>query len=328
MTFILAENEPALSLVLNTSLFFLLSLGNGYLNDSINISWIEYPVKRFIYTLFFSIIYTLLVAVFVVAVVAYVFYGQPPGQSLRNMDTSYYISVLGITLFFSLFFFGRGFLINWRQSELQAAKLREAHIAAQYESLQNQVNPHFLFNSLNVLSTLVYRDPDLAAKFIKQLSVAYRYVLDAKNKEVVPLATELDALEAYVFLIKIRFGEGILFDNRLPKGLSGYIAPLSLQMLVENAAKHNVAGQDAPLSISLFEEAGYITVRNKLQKKHNPQDAMGIGLANIRTRYQFLSSRPVLVEEDASHFTVKLPLIQVEQGGAQAPIISKNAPGL
>ena len=307
------SNEPGVSFALNFLLFFFLTIGNGFISDSITISWVEFPVRRFIYTLVFSIIYTLFVAAMVVIVVAYGFYGHTPEYSLRNIDSSYYILVIIITVFLGLFLFGRDFLLNWRQSELRAAKLREAHIAAQYESLQNQVNPHFLFNSLNVLSTLVYRDQDLAAKFIKQLSTVYRYVLDAKNKEAVPLATELTALNAYIFLLKIRFDDGIRFENELPETLAGHIAPLSLQMLVENAVKHNIANSEQPLVISLFEEDGFVVVRNNLQRKNNQQDAMGIGLTNIRTRYQFLSNKAVEVIENATHFKVKLPLILVDE---------------
>ncbi len=311
--YIIPNNDPALSLTLNFSLFFLLSVGNGAIAEAINISWIEYPAKRFFFSLIVFMAYTLLASAVVLVAVAYLFYRHPPLQALRTMDPSYYPIVVGITIFISLFQFGREFLLNWRESEIRAIKLREAHIAAQYESLQNQVNPHFLFNSLNVLSTLVYRDQDLATKFIKQLSKVYRYVLEAKNKEVVPLATEMEALEAYVFLVKIRFGEGIVFENKLPDQLTGHIAPLSLQMLVENAVKHNTANKEQPLIISINEADGFVTVQNNLQKKNQEQKAMGIGLANIQTRYQYLSDQPVTIEEKSDSFKVNIPLIRVEQ---------------
>ena len=310
--FLFKNNEPWVSFALNGGLFFFLSMGNGFITNSITISWIEAPTKRFLVTLLLMVLYTLFIAAFVASSVAYGFYGHLPPQSLRVIGTGYFLTVLAITFFIGLFQFGRSFLLNWRDSAIQAAQLREAHIAAQYESLQNQVNPHFLFNSLNVLSTLVYKDQDLAAKFIKQLSKVYRYVLDVKNKEVVPIDMELKALEAYVFLIKIRFDKGVVFQNGLPKGLNGHIAPLSLQMLVENAVKHNSAYEEQPLVISILEEDGYIVVKNNLQKKSNQQEVMGIGLANIKTRYQFLSDHPVLIEEKETHFIVKVPIIKVE----------------
>jgi len=167
-------------------------------------------------------------------------------------------------------------------------------------------------NSLNVLSTLVYRDPDLAAKFIKQLSKVYRYVLEAKNKEVVPLETELKTLESYLFLVKIRFGGGFIFDNQIPNHLKGHLAPLSLQMLVENAIKHNIADKNSPLQVQLYEEAGRIIVDNNLQLKRNLQHSTGIGLSNIKNRYQYLSDIPVTIQETHQYFKVGLPLIQVE----------------
>ena len=310
--FLIKNNEPWVSFALNGSLFFFLSMGNGFITNSITISWIEAPTKRFLVTLILSVIYTLIIAAIVASCVAYGFYGQLPWRSLKSMGSGYFLVVLAITFFIGLFQFGRSFLLNWRDSAIQAAKFREAHIAAQYESLQNQVNPHFLFNSLNVLSTLVYKDQDLAAKFIKQLSKVYRYVLDTKNKEVVPLATELKALDAYVFLIKIRFDQGVVFHNELPKNHPGHIAPLSLQMLVENAVKHNSAHEDQPLIISVVEEDGYIVVQNNLQKKSNPQEVVGIGLANIKTRYQFLSDKPVMIIENDAQFIVKIPIVQVD----------------
>lgn len=310
--FLIKDNDPWVSFAINGSLFFFLSVGNGFITNSITISWTEEPVKRFIVTLILMVIYTLMIAAVVAMGVAYGFYGHLPPKSLKIIGSGFFVVVLGVTFFIGLFQFGRAFLLNWRDSEIQAAKLREAHIAAQYESLQNQVNPHFLFNSLNVLSTLVYRDQDLAAKFIKQLSKIYRYVLDAKNKEIVRISTELKALEAYIFLVKIRFDQGVVFQNDLPKSLQGHIAPLSLQMLVENAVKHNSASEDQPLIISVFEEEGYIVVKNNLQQKSNPQEVVGIGLDNIKTRYQFLSDHPVTITENDTHFVVKVPIIRIE----------------
>ena len=298
--------------VSNFLLFFFLSIGNSFITNSITISWIEEPGKRFIYTLILTIVYTIIAAAFVVILVSFAFYGQGPIRALRNMGSFYYLIVLAITFVIGLFQFGRGFLQNWRLSEIRAAKLEAAHMAAQFESLQNQVNPHFLFNSLNVLSTLVYRDQDLATKFIKQLSKVYRYVLEAKNKEVVSLETELKALEAYIFLVKIRFGTGFIFDNQLPTHSKGHLAPLSLQMLVENAVKHNIADKNHPLVVKLYEENGRVIVHNNLQLKRKLQHSVGIGLINIKKRYQYLSDVPVTIDETNHYFKVGLPIVQVE----------------
>ena len=310
---ILGFHHLAFDLSLNAMLFFFLSLGNGYISESMNISWIEAPGKKFILVSIFSLLYTLAIAILVPMFLGYVFYGNSIARSWQITSTEYLFTVVLITSVLSLFFSGRAFLQNWRQSEIQAAELREAQISAQYEALQNQINPHFLFNSLNVLSSLVYKNPDIAANFIKQLSTVYRYVLDARNHEVVTLEQETQALDAYVFLLKIRFREGLEVQNKLEEVKHWHIAPLTLQMLVENAVKHNSVQRDAPLQIRLYAEGEWIIIENNLQKKANRQESMGIGLSNIRKRYQYLSKQVVQIEETDNQFRVRIPALSIEK---------------
>jgi LytS/YehU family sensor histidine kinase len=170
------------------------------------------------------------------------------------------------------------------------------------------VSPHFLFNSLNALTNLVYEDQEKAVKFIKQLSEVYRYVLDTRDKEVVSLTEELKFLESYLFLQRIRFGNKL----RVTIDLSGdpMLAPLALQMLIENAIKHNIISEADPLNIRIFSEDGYLTVENNLQKKSVlGERSSGVGLDNIRKRYEFLTDREVKVLETPVSFVVKLPLL-------------------
>ena len=192
-----------------------------------------------------------------------------------------------------------------------AAGLEKESALSQYESLKNQVNPHFLFNSLNALTHLVYEDQDKAAKFIKQLSEVYRYVLDSRDKEVVSLEEELKFLDAYLFLQQIRFGDKLKVNVNF-KGSTSSVAPLALQMLIENAIKHNVISEEEPLSIRLYMERSFLVVENDLHKKNIlPDSSGGLGLQNIKRRYEFLSKEKVVVDEGEGKFIVKLPMLEM-----------------
>lgn len=219
------------------------------------------------------------------------------------------VNALMITFFISLFFHGRSFLYQWRQSAVEAERFQKESMTATYESLKSQVNPHFLFNSLNALTNLVYEDPDKAAKFIKQLSEVYRYVLDTRDREVVPLEEELKFLKSYAYLQEIRFGDKLSIDISL-NGLKSMVAPLALQMLIENAVKHNEVSEENPLRIKIYNQANLIVVENNLQKKSRlGESSSGLGLENISKRYEFLSNEKVVIEQSADMFLVKLPII-------------------
>jgi LytS/YehU family sensor histidine kinase len=191
---------------------------------------------------------------------------------------------------------------------MEAEKLKKEQAEARFEALKNQVNPHFLFNSLNVLTTLVHKDADQAEQFIRRLSTVYRYVLDSRDKEVVTLDEELKALEAFLFLMKTRFGDAFEARIEVPDR-QGRVAPLTLQMLVENALKHNEVSKSMPLSISIVQQNGHLEVRNNLQPRSNPGEGSGVGLENIRGRYRFLTDRPLDVRRDADFFTVIVPIV-------------------
>ena len=162
---------------------------------------------------------------------------------------------------------------------------------------------------MNVLTTLVHKDADLAEQFIKQLSHNYRYILDTREREVVSLDEEIKNLEAYIFLMKIRFGESL--KCHINVDFNGQIAPLTLQMLVENALKHNEISKAHPLSIEVFLEENdkYIVVKNNLQKKNNVADSTGVGLENIKSRYKFLSDKTMIITQANDCFIVKIPII-------------------
>lgn len=289
--------------------------GNSYLADalSIHFPWTKNSTTRLVVTVLATLIYTFVAWLILVWLSSVLYPWMLSWDGLRHeiMHGSFLITLV-ITVLISAFMHGRGFLLAWKETLIEAEQLKKEQMAARYETLKNQVNPHFLFNNFNVLATLVHKDADLAERFIKQLANVYRYVLDSREKEVVPLEEELKQLEAYVFLMKIRFGESlkIEIDPSLDQMEGQCLAPLTLQMLVENALKHNEASKSNPLSIEVgLEKEGYVVVRNKLQSKLNVGESTGVGLENISARYKFLSDKPVLTPPEPGFFTVKIPLI-------------------
>lgn len=281
-------------------------IGNSATSDVIDtkIDWITEPVKRFVVGMIVMIVYTGVISYSLVWVYKIAF-----GLNVGDTTTFQY-STLVITFIISLFMHGRSFLRSWRHAEIEAEKAKRESIKANYESLKNQVNPHFLFNSLNALTSLVYEDQDKAAKFIKQLSEVYRYVLDSRNKEVVSLKEEFSFLKAYLFLQQIRFGDKLIIENDL-KPVNGNIPPLALQMLVENAIKHNIVSTEHPLVVRLYHEDSNLIISNNLQMKSGLiNESVGVGLENIRRRYEFLSDKPVIVEKNEDTFVVKIPVLK------------------
>lgn len=269
---------------------------------SSRISWIEFPVKRFVAGTLCTIVFTVLAIMGLMSFFEF-FVGLNFG---KGYTYTIYGSVV-VTILISLFLHSREFLLHWRQASLEREKYEKESIAAKYESLKNQVNPHFLFNSLNALTNLVYEDQGKAVKFIKQLSEVYRYVLDTRDKEVVTLEEELKFLGSYIYLQQIRFGEKLKLNVSIGNTQAS-VAPLALQMLIENAIKHNVVADDEPLEIKVYDEDGFIVVENNLQKKQAiGEPSAGVGLANISSRYQLLSDKAVEIIQSKHIFKVKLP---------------------
>ncbi|GAB5474289.1 MAG: histidine kinase [Maribacter sp.] len=197
----------------------------------------------------------------------------------------------------------------------QEIKVKEQKIiagtaSAKFDALKNQLDPHFLFNSLNVLTSLIEEDPYQAQKFTTSLSKVYRYVLEQKNKDLVTVDEELRFAKTYVRLLKMRFEDSIVFD--IPERSldpDAKIIPLSLQLLLENAVKHNVVTAEKPLHIKVTEKDGMLKVSNNLQEKQVVKKSSGVGLQNIRQRYGILTDKQVEIEKSVSDFSVKLPML-------------------
>ena len=274
-------------------------------------SWTKQSTKRFIISIFATVAYTFLALTVIVWLWQIIFEGNFNFKSaLKYISFNTFEGTLIITLLVSALVHGRGFLKEWKKTLIEAEQLKKEHISAKYEALKNQVNPHFLFNSLNILSEIVHKDADLAEQFIHRLAKVYRYILETRDREMVSINEEVQNLESYIFLMKIRFGDGFNFENQLTETKNMLIAPLTLQMLVENALKHNETSKTKPLTVTLLSDSGFMEVRNNLQKKSFVLDSTGLGLENIRARYKILSGMEIQVSETAHYFSVKIPILK------------------
>ncbi len=191
-------------------------------------------------------------------------------------------------------------------------ELKKENVQSQLQALKNQVNPHFLFNSLNTLASVIPENPSLAVTFVENLSMVYRYILEIKDKDLVSLEEEMKCVEAYKYLLQIRFGENIQFEK---SGINGnknyYVIPLSIQMLVENAIKHNIVSKSKPLKIEISANNNFISVKNNLQLKTTVETSTQTGLENIDSRYEMLTKHRIEVKKSSELFEVILPLIQI-----------------
>lgn len=202
---------------------------------------------------------------------------------------------------------------RYKNVQLEAEILKKQNAEARFEALKNQISPHFLFNSFNVLSSLVYKDADTASKFIEQLSGVYRYLLNNQESRVVKLREELSFIDSYIFLLKIRFKNNLIIINSIDESLNdSYIAPVTLQLLIENAIKHNVVSRAEPLTIKLYNDTTHIIVENNIQLKEVKENSTNIGLKNLKERYNYLSGKDTLSVLSNGFFAVKIPLIAIE----------------
>ncbi|UXX80358.1 histidine kinase [Reichenbachiella carrageenanivorans] len=208
---------------------------------------------------------------------------------------------------------GAYFFSKWKESFALNEQLRNQQIRTQFEVLQNQMSPHFLFNSLNTLTTLIAENPKTAIDFTQTLSEVYRYILQNKEKELVRLSEELAFSESYIFLLQMRYPENLTVHFSIEPALKNlYIAPLTLQMLIENAIKHNVISKTDPLQIDIYVEHDKdLIVKNNLQFKKTLEKSTKTGLANIRKRYQYLGHREIEVIVSQKNYMVVVPLIEM-----------------
>lgn len=274
-------------------------------------SWLEHPMKRVLVSILSIILYTSFVVFFLDFIYDVFVFDKSFSDAIKELNGTSLVSTIFISLGINTFMHGRAFLLEWRQMSIDMEKLKTEQVSTQYQSLKNQVNPHFLFNSLNALTSLVYDDQAKAVEFIRKLSQVYRYVLDKKDEELVPIQDEIDFMSNFIFLQKIRFGENLSIEIS-DESVAGYLPPLALQILVENAIKHNVVSEKYPLTINVKITDDHCYIENSIKEKLE-KDSTGVGLSNLTARYKYLSKKEILIENDGKQFTVKLPILQLEK---------------
>ncbi|MFV8369283.1 histidine kinase [Flavobacterium sp. LB2R40] len=229
---------------------------------------------------------------------------------LANETPSNYVESSIITFIVLLGFHALHFYKAYNENKVKEQKIIAGTANAKFESLKNQIDPHFLFNSLNVLSSLIEENPDNAQRFTTSLSKIYRYVLEQKDKELVSVEEELAFAKTYMNLLKMRFENSLFYE--MPSAYinpDAKVVPLSLQLLLENTVKHNVVSEQRPLHIRIYVEGDYLAVQNDYQKKEVLQDRQGVGLQNIINRYGIITKRKVLIVQNQQVFTVKIPIL-------------------
>lgn len=199
----------------------------------------------------------------------------------------------------------------WNRASFETERLKKENLQTQLDSLKAQINPHFLFNNFSTLASLITEDPHKAVDFVEELSVVYRYLLQANEKTLTTLEAEIKFAEAYYSLLKIRFENRISLDFDIKEEYKELmLPPLTVQLLLENAVKHNAILQEKPLQIRIYTEPGYLVVKNSLHEKTSGLRSTGLGLKNIALKYQLLRQPEVKVLRSADQFTVKVPLIK------------------
>lgn len=203
------------------------------------------------------------------------------------------------------------YFTEYKTKWMEAEELKRITAQAELQLVKSQINPHFLFNNLNVLSALILKNNDEANKFIEEFSKVYRYILNNHDKELVDIKTELDFIKPYIFLLQKRFAEGLEISVDVPAAYDKfYVIPASLQMLIENAIKHNIVSKSKPLHIDVHINGNNtIVVSNNLQLRESVDNSTKVGLNNIIKRYWLVSGQNVEVKKDAAAFTVVLPLL-------------------
>ena len=284
--------------------------GNAYIIHLLDKKWpwLQFPVWRLIVGFFSLVVYSLSAILIVNICFYYVTFGEFPSEIMNwiqyNGKTAVLISLVISTIMTSI-----GFFHAWRNSAIKEEKLKVEMLDNKYKTLLTQVNPHFLFNSLNVLISLVHEDPNLAEKFIRQLSLIYRYTLENRERDLVSLKDEKAFIDSYIFLLKIRFEDAMEVSIDIPEDEARFSLPMALQIIIENAIKHNVVSIEKPLSISIYTEGNQLIVKNNKQINQHKEKSTGFGLENIKKRLSYLSDKGLEIEEDENEYIAKLPIL-------------------
>ncbi len=264
-----------------------------------------FNIKRLAFVIFWLIVIYFGVRL-IVGNIVFFFHGMTNPNPTAEAISSALMILLMFFLYEGIYYFNKS-----RLTEIEKNKLERLSAEQKLDTLKNQVNPHFLFNSLNTLVTIIPEEPTLAVSFVQELSKSYRSILEVRDEKLITIEMELTALSSYIYLLKTRFQGKIQILDTIEEDIKNhFIIPLSLQILIENAVKHNVTSKAKPLKIEIYNTEEFIIVKNNLQKKDQQFNSTKIGLANIKSRYQLLADSKIEVIQDEHTFIVKLPIIK------------------
>lgn len=290
----------------------LIFLGNRLLTKLLDrrLPWLQHGNKRFYWQLSLGILLSLLIINISYLIFKLLLTQDPPDMAqittMNALGTLILLPTISIN-------FGIQFLKNWKNAQLASEEFQKESIKAELEALKNHLDPHFLFNNLNILSSLISKDQKLSQSYLEKFAEVYRIILQSSSEELVALHEELDFISAYMYLLQIRFEDTIQLDiNIEPENKQYYLPPLTLQMLIENAIKHNVITEIRPLKMSIECRDRYLVIKNNLQeKKVAARNSSKTGIKNIERRYSYFTNKQVEVFRNEQSFIVKVPLIDI-----------------
>jgi len=288
---------------------------NGYLFGWFErrfIDWINFPVRSVFIALGLHLLYSSFV-IFFVNWFWLIIVLEQNWENFWNYNHATILSEYIVFVIIAAIIYAISFFRAWREEVSQKEKVKRESLALQYKVLQDQINPHFLFNSLNVLGSLIDLDVDKAKTFTRELSTFYRDVLHFKNLDIISLKEEIHFVKKYIYLQQIRFGDALQVDIIANEKVDGKVIPLSLQTLVENAIKHNEMSMANPLKIVIAISDNYeLLVENNLQQKRTLDASSGTGLKNLAGRYEYLTGKEMMITKNHDYFRVSIPLIKLK----------------
>jgi hypothetical protein len=289
---------------------FMMWVGNRILTRALDktLGWARWGNIRFFTQLIGGLAYLLLLINGAYYAIKMPLTGTPPSTEQLTVA-----NVWGIIIFVPVFsiYFSLHFLRHWRKSELEMERFQKENIRSQLDSLKNHLDPHFLFNNLNILASLIDKDKEASKEFIHKFAEVYRSILKTKAEDLILVSEEMKFIESYIFLIKTRFEDNIQFTIDV-RSNDKMLPPLTIQMLIENAIKHNIITETEPLVISITEDGSDLVIGNNLNKARL-ETSYGTGINNIRKRYEHFTDKPVQVSEQNGRFEVRIPLLEIER---------------
>lgn len=308
------EDTQFITIGLFLSIALLLWIGNVQITRFFDhqFPWLSYGRRRFFFHLVAGILYTLFVINGSYQLFKVLFTSGPP-----TTEQVIVANVYGLVLFIPTFsiYFSLQFLRHWQETQMEAERFQKESIRSELNSLKNHLDPHFLFNNLNILSSLIDKDPAASQNFLERFASFYRKILHTKSEELITVEEELDFVATYMYLINTRFENNITYQLQISsEAKSRMIPPLTLQMLIENAIKHNLITETKPLHIEICDrEDDYVQVSNTIcEKPESLREKSGSGLDNIQSRFKYFTTDPVLIERNEDRFIVNVPLLTIE----------------